>query len=267
MKNNQNGFTLLEVLIAITVLSFIMIGVIAMTSSTQNTADRVISEDRENLQIETAMARFEWDFSHIYSPMFFSHVKRPDQLSKEEKPIVTRMLAKLRQKPKFNTLSFENILVPLFSSDGKNSLTFFTASNRRKLQNIKQSNYAWVRYSIAKDTSKDSNGDLLGGNMLVRQFAPDNAFDNKKIEWDRIKSQVLVRKVIKMVISYWDPKKAKWVENLKSVKNGRNIIYAIKVTINMKDASDVDRLIIRVFRPLFPIFKSEDQYKKPGGIR
>ena len=37
---NHRGFTLVEVMIAITVLSFIMIAVVSITGSSQNTKDR-----------------------------------------------------------------------------------------------------------------------------------------------------------------------------------------------------------------------------------
>jgi prepilin-type N-terminal cleavage/methylation domain-containing protein len=70
--SNDRGFTLIEVLIAILLLSFITIGVVTITENAMNTKDRTTQLNEDNLQIETAMSRFEWDFSQIYSPLYFS---------------------------------------------------------------------------------------------------------------------------------------------------------------------------------------------------
>jgi len=50
-------------MISIVLLSFVMLGVVAIIDNSQNTKDRTVQSDRDNLQIETAMARMEWDFS------------------------------------------------------------------------------------------------------------------------------------------------------------------------------------------------------------
>ena len=49
---NQIGFTLLEVLIAITVLSFIILGIATITDDSQQTAESVIQEDLDLLQVD-----------------------------------------------------------------------------------------------------------------------------------------------------------------------------------------------------------------------
>src|SRR5690606_15709908 len=70
--HSEQGLTLLEIMIAIVLLAFVMFGVVAITENSQNTKDRTVQTDRDNLQIETAMARLEWDFSQIWSPLYYS---------------------------------------------------------------------------------------------------------------------------------------------------------------------------------------------------
>ena len=177
---NQKGFTLLEVLIAITILSFIMLGVIAVSTSTQNTAERVINEDKENLQIETALSRIDWDFSHIYSPLYFSHKMKPGKLDEKGKAAAAQIKANYQGNVRFKSLSYDAIPIPTYKNEGKNELIFFTSSNRRKLQNLKQSNYAWVRYSLEADETEDDEGEKIGGNKLIRQFMPHDSFSSEK---------------------------------------------------------------------------------------
>jgi prepilin-type N-terminal cleavage/methylation domain-containing protein len=77
--SNQSGFTLLEILIAITILAFITLGVVDITENAALTMERTTEANTNNLQIETAMSRFEWDISQIYSPLYFSTVMNLNQ--------------------------------------------------------------------------------------------------------------------------------------------------------------------------------------------
>jgi prepilin-type N-terminal cleavage/methylation domain-containing protein len=72
--SNDRGFTLIEILIAITIMAFMTMGVVSITQNAADTMDRTTVLNKNNLQIETALSRFEWDFSQIYSPMYFSSV-------------------------------------------------------------------------------------------------------------------------------------------------------------------------------------------------
>jgi prepilin-type N-terminal cleavage/methylation domain-containing protein len=73
-RTAQSGFTLLEILIAITLLAFITLGVVNITENAALTMERTGEINKNNLQAETAFSRFEWDFSQIYSPLYFSTI-------------------------------------------------------------------------------------------------------------------------------------------------------------------------------------------------
>ena len=70
-KSNA-GFTLIEILIAIAILSFMALGVFQIVSQSTDTAEKVTIEDEEFVQIVSALKKFERDFSSIYSPLYFS---------------------------------------------------------------------------------------------------------------------------------------------------------------------------------------------------
>jgi prepilin-type N-terminal cleavage/methylation domain-containing protein len=267
--NNSNGFTLIEVLISITILSFIMLGVISFTDSSQTTARRVISEDRETLQLETAMSRLEWDFSQIYSPLYFSQAMNPENMSEEEGEVYNQLANVYERNSRFAFLSYESLPVPIFQKTDKSTLIFFTASNRRKLKDTKQSNFAWVKYSLLDESSIPNANEEISPDskpkestsVLVRNVLTDDIYNSKEIDWDDVKTQVLFRKVLKLTFEFWDNKSQKWVENLDIIKDGNHLIRGLRVTIKYLDPSNVEMSTIRVFRPLFPNYVPEDMYK------
>lgn len=266
--SNENGFTLIEVLIAISILSILMVGIFTFTDGTFTTAERVIREDKELLQIETGMSRLEWDFSQIYSPLYFSHVMNPEKMTEEEGEIYNQLLDSYQQNNRFSLLNYDGLPIPLYQNPDKSTLAFFTSSNRRKFENSKQSNFGWVKYSLMdNDVKIDSNTELKTtkaekkSQMLVRHFLNHNIYDPSKIEWDDLKTQVLLRKVISLLFEFWNPESQKWTDNLELIKNGYNIIYALRVTIKYYDSDNLEKVSVRIFRPLYPEFTPEDMYK------
>ena len=67
---SEKGFTLIEVLITIVILSFLMISVFSIIDNSTITKENITIEDRELIQIESALTRFELDFTQLYSPLF-----------------------------------------------------------------------------------------------------------------------------------------------------------------------------------------------------
>ena len=268
----ENGFTLIEVLIAITILSFIMLGVISFTDSSQTTAEEVIREDREMLQLETAMSRLEWDFSQIYSPLYFSQVMNPQNMGEEEGQVYNQLANEYERNARFAFLSYEGLPVPTFQTPDKSTLVIFTASNRRKRADTKQSYFAWVRYSLLDSSSipNAENDEELSEaeqstSVLVRNIKYFDIYNKEEIDWDDVKTQVLFRKVVSLKFSFWNPKTEKWTENLDIIKDGYHKIRGLKVELEYLDPTNVERKTTRIFRPLFPNYTPEDmyQYLKP----
>lgn len=180
VSDNQSGFTLLEILIAITLLAFITIGVVDITDNAAETKERTTEINANNLQIETAMSRFEWDFSQIYSPLYFGQPmnfgnqtgdvggidsgftgqaggnQAGGQQGGNQVGNNTMMLQyyeqlqlRFQQNEHFRAVSKDGMPIPRFHAPEKFVFEFFTSSNRRKVENQKQSHFAWVRYTLA----------------------------------------------------------------------------------------------------------------------
>ncbi len=261
--HQQSGFTLIEVIISLAVLSALMLGMMNLTNNTQDIYERVISEDREMLKIETAMSRLEWDFSQIYSPLYFSHIMNPEGMSDLEGQVYNQLLDAYQSNARYNLLSYDGIPVPLFKNPEKSEFIFFTSSNRRKMQNAKQSNFAWVRYALENDNLKDEYGpkSVNAQYMLTRQLLTHDIYSKDEIDWNDVKAQILMRGISKLSFEFYNPENEKWTENLDIIKNGRNLIHAIRVTIKYFESEDNEVTSVRIFRPLFPEFTPEDMYK------
>lgn len=260
-KLGHAGFTLIEILIAITLLSFVMMSVVSITGGSIETKDRVLSEDSEYLQVETAMSRLEWDISQAYSPLYFSHEMKPQNLNENEGEAYNQLVANYQNNNRFAFPSYDSLPVPVYKFEDKNTITFFTTSNRRKLKNLKQSHFAWVKYTLESDDDIDSSIEGAAKGILVRKFMPHDVFHKESIAWDDVKSQILLRNVESVNYEFWNPKTRKWVDNLDIIEQGNHLFRGVKILLKWIDPDGIEVDIIRVFRPLFPNFTPEDMYK------
>lgn len=284
--SNQKGFTLLEILIAITILAFITLAVVNITENAVLTMERTTEINKNNLQIETAMSRFEWDFSQIYSPLYFSTAMNLQQASGTDMsgfgnpgettpPVAAQppatvnpqmqayyetMLQRYQLNEHFSGVSKEGIPIPRFYSPEKNIFEFFTSSNRRKMQNLKQSHYAWVRYSLADNPNpnpdKEENPNVPKSlKNLMRYFTADDPYDDKRInpEDSRVKGAILLENVETLEFQFWNPNRKAWETSLRSVPNGENSIRGVKVSVAWYDSAGIKRTTERVFRTLWPM--------------
>lgn len=268
----QDGFSLLEVLIAITILGFITLAIIQFTDGSIDKSLTVTAEDAEYLQVETAMARLEWDISQIYSPLYFDIPMNPSNLTETEGQIYNQLADEYQSNANFTMVSYDGLPIPLFRRPEKSSLVLFTTSNRRKVANSKQSYFAWVKYELQDTPQEDIDAAVDGAvgftapapedsKILVRKMFTNNVYTKREIEWDTVKSQILMRKVINLKFEFWNPKTKKWVENLDVIPSGANKIHAVRVTLDYYDPDNIETKTVRIFRTLFPNFEPEDKYK------
>lgn len=296
---NQKGFTLLEVLIAITLLGFITLGVVSVTDNAVITKERTSELNKNNLAIESALSRFDWDFSQIYSPLYFSTVMNmqsmnqnpaavdangdgqpddpsaapPAQVNPQLQMYYEQIIERMQQNERFSALSKEGIQIPRFHSPEKNVFEFLTASNRRKTENVRQSSFAWVRYGLTEmslDQQKD-NEDLPAGatipkslKNLTRWFDPSDPWGTKRIDIENMKGAVLLENVETLEFSFWDVQRKKWETSLRAIQNGESVIRGVKMFISWYDSQGIKRSAERVFRNHWPIMVIQDA--PAGGV-
>jgi prepilin-type N-terminal cleavage/methylation domain-containing protein len=290
-SGDQAGFTLIEILIAITLLAFISIGVISVTQNAADTMERTTETNKNNLQIETAMSRFEWDFSQLYSPLYFSTPLNMNPNGDADgdgindltgQPVTAappnpalqeyyqRLQQRFEQNEHFSGVSKENLPIPRFYAPEKTIFEFFTASNRRKVENTRQSHYAWVRYALGEPIVRNSAAQGVANQVnipqglktLVRYFSADDPYNDKRLEpgsADQIKASVLLENVESLEFQFWDYARRKWENNLRTIQNGESIIRGVKIIITWYDSTGYKRTAERIFRNSWPMVIPNDR--------
>lgn len=292
--SNERGFTLLEILIAITLLAFISLGVVNVTENAVMTMERTTDVNENNLQIETAMSRLEWDLSQIYSPLYFSTVMNmnpsanaggtngettrseettgtaqngtPPQVNPYLQQYYEQLVQRFERNEHFKAVSLEGLPIPRFYAPEKTTFEFFTSSNRRKIENQKQSHFAWVRYSLTDQTQtqeEEENPQIPKSlKSLVRYFKADDPYSDERIDIEdveRIKPAVLLRNVESLEFQYWDYQRRKWETSLRTIQDGESVIRGVKVLITWYDSFGNKRSTSRIFRTHWPMVTPQDQ--------
>lgn len=292
--SNQKGFTLLEILIAIAILAFISVGVVNITENAANTMERTTEVNENNLQIETAMQRFEWDFSQIYSPLYFSTVMNLNTAPNIGNPgdddgtpgaaaqsgaqagaaqpnpylqqYYEQLVQRFERNEHFMAVSKEGYPIPRFYAPEKNVFEFFTSSNRRKVENQRQSHFAWVRYSLApqeQTTAEEENAAMPKGlKSFVRYFSADDPYSDKRLnieDAERVKGAVLLRNVENLEFQYWDFQRRKWETSLRSIQGGESLVRGVKILLTWYDSFGNKRTTSRIFRTHWPMVVPQDQ--------
>ena len=251
----SKGFTLVEVLVALALLSFMMIGIYTVTNNSIDTKESVIKEDREFLQLYTFTHRLHQDISQMYSPLYFSSTEiktanngqAQPQRGYSDDPAANNRFTPSRMFPR---VTVKNQPVPIVEQETKSDLIFMTASNRRFIEGQKQTPYAWVKYSLEADEEPIAEGT----SQIVRRinntgvWLGDNTIDD-------FKPYTLLRGVKEFFFEFWSRKDAKWVDNIQLLPpEERFTIRAVRVTLTFVDSSGVERTSLRVFRPFWPYF-------------
>ncbi|MBT3983343.1 MAG: type II secretion system protein [Bacteriovoracaceae bacterium] len=259
----QNGFTLMEILISITILAFISIGVVTIVNNSVDTSIKVTAEDNEKLAVYTGLSRIAWDIGQIYSPLYFSEEKKKATSNGNNYNGNSNSdLEKFRNNDNFYGYSADGLQIPKIKQESKEELEFLTSANRRRVENVKQSDYSWVKYKYERMDSKDEKDQGL--NQLVRYFVSENPFGEEKRDYSRIRSYIILRRLKEFKFEFWDKKKEKFVDRLRDIqdKNERNIIRSLKVSFKWITAEGHEEEVEKTYRPLWPYFEEEKEDPK-----
>ena len=228
-KLEKMGFSLLEVMMSLVVLSFLMLGTYAMVNNSQDAKQSVTVEDNAVLQVQLALNRLESDFSQIYSPIYFSSRNKNNSSAEVYSP-----------NEQFPGVTGEGHPIPLLEHSDKETLMFMTSSNRRKMEDVKQSRWAWVQYTLEE---VDSVFTWVRRSTAEDPFAPN-------LDWGELRPQILVKNVKDIIFKFWDVEKKDWIEGWDD-DTGKKL-YAVRVELNWIDANEIEQTNIRVFRVLWP---------------
>ena len=254
----QNGFTLVEVMVAITLLTFLMVGVYTIIENSTDTKDQILAEDREMMAVQGALGRFALDFSQIFSPAYFAYEhKKEDDRNKVPQGDSPKPSFTFTPSEQFSGVSYRGDPIPSIKSD-RNSFEFFTASNRRKVQDVRHSRFAWVRYSIVTSSEEEKNKEAPL--TLVRQFLANNPFDGE-LDWGVAKEYTLLSNIKKMQFENWNSATQKFESSVETLGNRKYSLKAVRLVLTWVDKNNSEFEVSRTFRSLWPNFDTKKDYE------
>lgn len=261
LKNPQ-GFTLVEVMISITILLFISFATYKMVDTNTDTKDRVVKEDRKTVQSLTAIGRLDSDISQMYNPLFSSSKMIPTASTGGD--IYSDNASNANSA--FDGKTATGALIPQFKSEDKSTLIFLTLANRRKVADSKESRFAWVKYSLRPMEADPENPDdtTAGLSELVRQTITTDIF-NPTQDWSKPKFQVVMERIKSLEFSFWDERSKKYTTSIQELNENKNLIRSLKVNIVWIDDDKNEQKIEKDFRVLFPYFNTKQDDLKTGG--
>ena len=263
------GFSLIEILIAILLLSLMMLGIYAVVDNGVRTRDNLLLEDRDFVDAQRAIERMELDLSQFYSPLFYTirakDAYRQRQMQQEMSgENTTSSDSTMEKMPESNFIPSEyfpevavnGIPIPAIIGEDKSSLVIFTNSNRRKIADNKESHYSWIQYQL--QSSAPEADDKTNPDAPMEIVRKEVVFDpyGRNIDWDNIRPQVLLKNVKSMEFSFYDLTKKKYVSSTLSLSDPL-LPAAINVKIVRLDATNIEETINKTFRPLWPKFDTK----------
>lgn len=256
-SHQQSGFTLIEVLIAITILAFLMVGVYTIVSNSVDTKERVLSEDKSFVQVMRALDRLQSDINQLWSPLY-AHAKYNATVARaqaqasgsEFKP------SSFRASERFVAETVTAQIVPAIVNESKSEIIFFTAANRRKLQDSKQSRYAWVKHSLrSMEKRPEDEGKEVGSFEWIRSFQNENLWE-PDFNFEDSSAQVLLRGLKSLEFTFWDDRNEKYVDRLQD-STDPEVLRVLRVTLVWIDSDGLEQTFTRVMRPVWPFFDTK----------
>lgn len=264
ISKNDIGFTLIEVLVSIFLLSMMAFSIIKITDQSTRTKIETIKEDNDFLRIHSALYTMQWDINHLYSPLYQQPRLQINKLTpninatEEERQSFSEfernMVAQFRMNKRFSGLSDNGDLIPKILNESSHTITFLTNGYRRKNLNEKKSNFAWITYNLEDPTTDDieamkineQKDDVKPGKNLVRYIDASNPFSSDPTSKDDLFPQVIMEKVNTIEWSFWDRKK-KSFSLLENYSEDHQPITVLKIKISYYDLYDQEQSVEKIF--------------------
>jgi prepilin-type N-terminal cleavage/methylation domain-containing protein len=253
MKNlifrNSKGFTLLEMMIAITILA--VLTVLTSTSIRSGVQSRtkfqtIIEQDS---QVREALKVIEKDINLAFHHRDLS-TDMMNEINKElYKPAVTPTPAPGQPLP---TVTPQNFAAPTpkpkdplkeltaFVGDEK-SLYFTSLSNVRLQRDEQSSDQAKIGYFLKNCKSIDSRGHSTSSNCLWRRVSP-TLDDHIDIADANVIERVLIENVVEFKLKYFGPLHDEWQNDWKTTDNDagkkNNFPYAVEVYLKVQNKNN-----------------------------
>lgn len=227
----QNGFTLIEVLVSIAILSFIMVALWSSTSQSLDAKERFERRDGIFHEGRVALRKISDDLNMAFI------IKAPAERDKTTGVAPTTAEIATRPRP-----------ITFFIADDngeRDEIRFTSLSNLRLFRNAKESEQIKVRYYIAE--SEEDPGVL----NLVRTYSPW-LDDQNTVEGI---TYILAENVREFNLEYYDLRKQEWVRTWDTAQLDwkDRLPRAVRVMLSFPDPDDDTKSIVMSTATMVPL--------------
>jgi len=252
--NSSAGFTLIEVLIATTILAFISFTTYQLINQNTDSKDKVISEDQDFLTVQSAFNRIESDFNELYSPLFFSSREKIKVNNDPYQETSTQLNSSFEGRVRSGQP------IPIIEAENKSSFQFLSLVNRRKRTDMKETPFVWIKYSIRKsdepELAQDGEKRKAGENELIRQSITQNPFTTT-LNWSEAKTIILLKNIKNLEFQYYDTKNKKFISNLSELNENKNALRLLKIKMTWINQDHNEINFEKNFRVIQPLFNTQ----------
>lgn len=270
-RNNftcNSGFTLIEVLVSIALLSLIAFSIVSITKDSTSTKMEVISEDNDLLKVHTAISAIEKDISQLYSPLYRQGklsltIIRPNENSTEEErqsfsELESTLYNQFQHNRRFSGYAENMDLIPRILKESNNTITFLSNGYQRKNLNDNKSQFSWITFTLSEPSNddieelkeKNTGPDFKIGKNLVRFVDANDPFNPNLQSQDELYPQVLMDQVISVDWFFWDRKK-KDFSHLENLQEDHQPITSFKIKIQYYDLYNKEQSIEKILSTQF----------------
>ncbi len=267
---NQAGFSLIEVLIAIVILSFLMLSIYQIIDNSSASNYRIKNEDRALIQFESAMNIIQTDIEYMYTPLFYETDKKTDEAAYKKAFLTPQATGASAYRVDesygattdlgdyYVDYSASNIPIPKFINENKTSIAFLTSAGRRLVKNTKQSNLYWVIYEL-RDNPEPINQEAPY--ILTRATVRQDIY-NPNLDLKEAKAHPILDNVKTLEFNFFNTESKKFVESTRLLDNDLNTPRLIKIKVETEGPEGDTLFANRIFRPLFPLLDTKEVLKK-----
>lgn len=233
-RSKNSGFTLLEVLIAMTLMVFISIAIYQATTKTFELRDILSVEGDFFSEIRLSMGIMENDVGMLYSPVIIippektpSNAQTPPTQAQDNAPaeIASKFWGGFADNTGIRHMRF-------IGSD--NSMSFVTTSNIRVYKNSIESIFKKVVYRIESEQRDENTDESMAGTMVLVKTENPNAFDTEEDEGNLLKKYSLIHGVKKLQFRYYRKEKDDWFKNWDSETDNFKNIYPDVIEVEIE---------------------------------
>ena len=278
---DNSGLTLMEVLIAMTILVFISFAIYQATVETFRLRDTLASEGDFYNSIRLSMTVLERDVSLLYSPLITLPLeKRPNRPNSANptsanpndlppppnaQQMQSYMADDLNQSSKFWSAAIDaSGLRPSRFVGTESKMSFISTSHVRIYRDSPESDFSKITYELKRDEKPPENPaqSSQGSQVLIKTESP-NAFSNEQVKDTMVRSYELLHGIKKMSFTYLQRDGNTWkkLSSWDSDREDTKFLYPDLVQVTLEAVGPRNELFEGTFKfkpeiPLNGIFPS-----------